>query len=93
MVDTVSFEPFSCRHRAAFLHLEFFHHSTFIQSAVQKHLSLDLFNPVLSFHLAIGLICGLIAWEAIHPHLSSLTPLWCSGMKLKDGNAVFIRKD
>lgn len=64
-------------------------------SLVDKHLSLDLLNPVhLAALLAIGLICGLLAGSYPSFYLSSFNPVYVlKGLKLKTaGGAVYIRK-
>ncbi|MEO8712235.1 MAG: ABC transporter permease, partial [Parafilimonas sp.] len=61
---------------------------------VEKQLSLDIFNPThIGGLLLITILCGLIAGSYPAFYLSSFNPVTVlKGLKLKSGNAGFIRK-
>ena len=61
---------------------------------VEKKLSLDIFNPThIGGLLLITILCGLIAGSYPAFYLSSFNPVTVlKGLKLKSGNAGFIRK-
>ena len=61
---------------------------------MEKHLSLELGNPVHVFSLLLtGLVCGLIAGSYPALYLSSFNPIRVfKGMKIKDASPALIRK-